>query len=104
MSGGESAGFYHKFIYVLPLEIQLSRGKCWDPINWFNPALLLCLFQAKTWVSNIICHGSFFVLKKSHGKVFNKRFNDVFSKTVHENQHFKNYCNLGICIQNYVIA
>jgi len=25
-------GFYHYFISVLTLEIQLSRGKCWDPI------------------------------------------------------------------------
>jgi len=24
--------FYHYFISVLTLEIQLSRGKCWDPI------------------------------------------------------------------------
>jgi hypothetical protein len=22
---------------MLTLEIQLSRGQGWDPINWFNP-------------------------------------------------------------------
>jgi len=27
---------------VLPLEIQLSRRECWDPIYWFNPPYL-CL-------------------------------------------------------------
>jgi hypothetical protein len=28
------------------LEIKLSRGEAWDPINWFNPATCLCLSQA----------------------------------------------------------
>jgi hypothetical protein len=27
--------------YVLPLEIQLSRGESWDPMNQFNPTTLL---------------------------------------------------------------
>jgi hypothetical protein len=27
-----------RFIFVLLLEIQLSRGEGCDPINWFNPA------------------------------------------------------------------
>jgi len=27
------AGFLHLFIYVLPLEIQLSRWEGWDPIK-----------------------------------------------------------------------
>ena len=27
--------------------IQLSRGDDWDPINWFNPATFLCLFQLR---------------------------------------------------------
>ena len=29
------------FLYVLPLEIQLSRGEGWDPSNLFNPTILL---------------------------------------------------------------
>jgi hypothetical protein len=29
--------FYHLFIYVVLLEIQLSKREGWDPINWFNP-------------------------------------------------------------------
>jgi hypothetical protein len=36
---------YHLFIYVLPLEIQLSRGESWDPIH--NSITFLCLSQAR---------------------------------------------------------
>ena len=63
LSGSEYAQvfFYRLCIYVLPLEIQLSREKGWrssyqeerveiqlsrwegwDPINWFNPDTYLC--------------------------------------------------------------
>lgn len=35
--------------YVLPLDIQLSKGDDFDPINRFNPATLLCLYQATIW-------------------------------------------------------
>ena len=31
----------HSLIYVLPLEIQLSRRGT-DPISWYNPETLLC--------------------------------------------------------------
>jgi hypothetical protein len=43
---------FKSFVYVLPLEIQLSRGEGWDPINWFYPHLIFvpCLSQARTWV------------------------------------------------------
>ena len=57
------------FIYVLHwrsnyqdgdwVGIQLSRGEGWDPINPFNPATCLCLSEAKTWISNVICCGLF---------------------------------------------
>ena len=30
--------FYLLFIYVLPLEIQLSRREDWNSINRYNPA------------------------------------------------------------------
>ena len=40
--GSESVQFYYRlFIYVLPLEIQLSRENGWDPINRFNPQALV---------------------------------------------------------------
>jgi hypothetical protein len=39
--------FFLSFVYVLPLEIQLSRGEGWDTINRFNPATFLCLSQAR---------------------------------------------------------
>ena len=22
----------------------------WDPINWFKPAIFLCMFKAETWI------------------------------------------------------
>ena len=47
-------GFYPLFIYVLSLEIQLSRGKGWDPSRWLNPVIFVCLSQAMTWIFNVI--------------------------------------------------
>ena len=41
---------------LLPLEVKLSRWEDVDPINRFNPATLLCLFQADG-----ICRGLFSV-------------------------------------------
>jgi len=46
--------FYHYFISVLMLEIQLSRGKCWDLIKRFNPTTYLCLSQGRTCIFNAI--------------------------------------------------
>ena len=48
-------------VYVLPLEIQLSKGEGWDHINKINPTTLLCLSQARTWISNVIYRGLFWV-------------------------------------------
>ena len=31
-----------------------------DPINQFNPAILLCLSQARIWISNVICCDLYF--------------------------------------------
>jgi hypothetical protein len=42
---------------VLPLE--LSRGEGWGFINRYNLATLLCLYQARDWLSNVICRGPF---------------------------------------------
>ena len=50
---------YRLFIYVLSLEIQLSRWKDWDPINQFNPATVMCLTQARTLISNVTCRNIF---------------------------------------------
>jgi hypothetical protein len=53
-------GFFNRLItYVLPLEIQLSRRDDWGPINRFNPAPYVCLSQARTRISNVICRGLF---------------------------------------------
>ena len=42
-------------MYVLPLEIHLSRGDGWDTIiiNQLSPATFLCLSQARIWISNV---------------------------------------------------
>ena len=54
LSGSESVqDFYRLFVYVLPLEIQLSKCEGWDPINQFNPATFLCL----SWISMVTCCG-----------------------------------------------
>ena len=46
---------YGLFICVWPLQIKVSRGESWDPINRFNPVKLVCLFQDRTLISNAIC-------------------------------------------------
>jgi len=33
----------------------------WDLINWLNPATFLYLFQARTWISNVIRQGHFYI-------------------------------------------
>lgn len=48
--------FYYHFLYVLPLEIQLS-GEGSEYINRSNPNTLLCLSQAR--IPKVICHGLF---------------------------------------------
>jgi len=62
LSGSESVqGFFCRLlIYVLSSQIQISRVDGYDPIDRLYPATLLCLFQAGTWISNVICHGLFF--------------------------------------------
>ena len=37
----------------------IKRGEGWDPINRFNPAILLWKAKARTWISNVICRGIF---------------------------------------------
>jgi len=39
------AGLFLLSVYALPLENQLSIGKTWDPINWFDAAICLFLSQ-----------------------------------------------------------
>jgi hypothetical protein len=60
--GGKWKVLYRLSIPVLPLEIQLSRGNSWDKINWFKSAIFLFLSQANTWISNVICCSSLFLM------------------------------------------
>ena len=67
--------FYRLIIYVLLLENQLSRGKGCVSINWFNPTTFLCLYQARTWISNVICCGhGLFVFSESVKMIANCLF------------------------------
>ena len=49
------AGFLSFGNNALPWEIHVSRREGWNPIKLFNPATLFCLFQARTWISNVLC-------------------------------------------------
>ena len=46
------------FIFVMVFWVEVG---CWDSINWFNPTTCVCLFQARTWISNVIYRGLFLV-------------------------------------------
>ena len=61
----------HKHLTTLlcMLEAQLLRGERWDPINRFNPVINLCLSQARTLISNAICHGLFFMFNEFRWEV-----------------------------------
>ena len=48
------AGFVIICIYLLPLEIQLSR-RVGILLTSLTLATFLCLSQARTWISNVIC-------------------------------------------------
>jgi hypothetical protein len=50
---------FHLYIFVLQLEIQLSKGENLDLINEFNPATFVCLSQDRPWVSSVIYRGIF---------------------------------------------
>jgi hypothetical protein len=48
LSRNESVVFFLSFVYVcIAIEIQLSIGEVWDPINWFIPAIFLCPSQVR---------------------------------------------------------
>lgn len=51
------------FITVLTLGIQLLKGEGWDPISKFKPAILLCLPQERTWITNVICREVIFLVQ-----------------------------------------
>ena len=40
-------------------QIQLSRLEGWEHINLCNHNIYVFLFQARTWIPNVICGGSF---------------------------------------------
>jgi len=41
------------YVQVLLSFVYICIADC-DPINWFNPATFLCLYQARTWISNVV--------------------------------------------------
>jgi len=52
---------YRLFMSVLLLDIQLSKQESVIPFNRFNPVIILWLSQARTWNSNAICFGPFYI-------------------------------------------
>ena len=55
------AGFL-SFVYIcIAIGDPAIKKGGWNPINQFNPAIFLCLFQARTCISNVMCHGLFCV-------------------------------------------
>ena len=69
LRGSESGQvfLYRLFIYVLALEIQLSkRVESSDPINWLYSATFSCMFQARTWIFNDIYRDLFFICSMSY--------------------------------------
>ena len=65
LSESESAVFYRLFIYVLLLEIQLSRVEVWDSTNRSNPTTFVCMSQTMTWLSNAERHMSLYRFLRS---------------------------------------
>ena len=53
--------FLSFIMYALPLEIQLSIRKGWEPINWFIPTTCVCLYQTRIMIVNSICLSPFFM-------------------------------------------
>ena len=55
-------GFFTVYLFLYCRWRSISRREGWDPINWFNSAIFLCLSQARTWISNVVCCGLFLML------------------------------------------
>jgi len=70
----ESVHFFVR-LFILSLDIQLSRGEAWDPINRFNTAAFLCLSQAMTWIFNVILRDPFVFSELKWGVIV--RFVDI---------------------------
>jgi hypothetical protein len=51
------------FVYICIAigDPGIKRGG-WYSINWVNNVTFVCLSQARTWISNVICHDFFFMI------------------------------------------
>ena len=59
-TGSESEHFFKNRLSIcIALEIQLFTGESLGPIYRFKPATIVCLSQASTWISYVICCGRF---------------------------------------------
>jgi hypothetical protein len=66
------------FISIMQLEFQLSKGENLDLIDRFYPATLLCLSQARTWISNSICRCLFYMFNELRWEVIVHCLNFLF--------------------------
>jgi len=50
-------GFFKLFVYICngAVEIQLSEGGIWDPINPYDPFPIFSMTQAITWIFKATC-------------------------------------------------
>ena len=56
LSGIESAFFLCNCLYLYCRWIpNYQEGEGWDPINRFNPATFVYLYQARYWIFSVIC-------------------------------------------------
>jgi len=60
-----------------------SRGEACDPFNWLYPTSFLFLSQARTWISNVICHCLFMFIELRW---------EVFFRFVDIGGMFDHYC------------
>ena len=66
------------FISIMQLEFQLSKGENLELIDRFYPATLLCLSQARTWISNSICRCPFYMFNELRWEVIDHCLNFLF--------------------------
>ena len=52
----------------------------WDIINRFHSAIFLCLSQTRTWITNVIFHGLFFVFRELRWEVIVRFVNNFERK------------------------
>jgi len=76
--------FYHLFNICISLDIQLSRGENWDPINRFKSTTFLWLFQGMSYIFNdvisFLCSVTSVEMRGDCSFSFNGKGHDIGSR------------------------